>query len=768
MVLTHREPRLIPLTSAREPNVTQRTDIAIVGRACRLPGAPSVEGLWQLLSEGRCAVGTMPPDRFSLERFLHPRSHERGRSYTFAAGTLDDVWSFDPAVFGISPREAEQMDPQQRMLLELTWEALEDAGLRPSEVAGSQIGVFVGASSLDYGNLRVMDAPSGDAYAATGNTLSILSNRISYIYDLKGPSYTVDTACSSSLVAFDNAIQAIQSGRIDTAIVAGVNVLASPFNFICFSAAQMLSRTGLCQAFSKNADGYVRSEGGVVMVLRSAEAARRAGSTVRAVVAASGINSDGRTTGISLPSGYAQGALLEKVYRDAEIALDDLAFMEAHGTGTPVGDPIEASAIGTKLGKGRRAPLPIGSIKTNIGHTEPVSGLAGLMKATLALEHNLVPPSLHAAELNPDIPFGDLNLQVVREGLPIGRGTRQRFAGVNSFGFGGTNAHVVITDPDPVPAAPVAAGEGPQVLLISAQSRAALNELALDYAERFEAEPASVAQVASAVAHRRERMPSRLAISLEGSTNIAAALRAIGEGEDSEAALTGTAVDRAAEVAFVYSGNGSQWAGMGREAYELNPDFRAAFDRIDSLFQGYADWSLKDALYADDLDERLALTSVSQPLIFAIESASTTALRAKGLMPSYVLGHSVGEIAAAEAAGILTLEDAVKVIFYRSHHQETTHGQGTMAVLLMPAEEVPAFLKDFPTLDLAATNSPKAVTVAGPVADIDAALKALTRKRRRGRKLDLAYAFHGRLMDPTRSPCCATSPACGRSRAPRR
>lgn len=736
-----------------EPNVTQRTDIAIVGRACRLPGAPSVDGLWSLLSEGRCAVSKVPADRFSLERFAHPRAHERGKSYTWAAGVIDDVWSFDPAVFGISPREAEQMDPQQRMLLELTWEALEDAGLRPSSVAGSNIGVFVGASSLDYGNLRILDAPSGDAYAATGNTLSIISNRISYIFDLKGPSFTVDTACSSSLVAFDNAVQAIRSGRVDTAVVAGVNVLASPFNFICFSTAQMLSRTGLCQAFSKNADGYVRSEGGVVFVLQSAEAARRNGATVRAVVAASGINSDGRTTGISLPSGYAQGALLEKVYREAEIGLDDLAFMEAHGTGTPVGDPIEASAIGSKLGRGRQAPLPIGSIKTNIGHTEPVSGLAGLMKATLALEHDLVPPSLHAAELNPEIPFDDLNLHVVRKALPITRGARERFAGVNSFGFGGTNAHVVITD---APAWSRAAESVPapeaQVLLLSAQSRAALNELALDYAERLEAEPAQVPTIAAAVAHRRERMSARLAIALDGKADVVAALRAVGEGEDTQDAFTGTAVDRVAEVAFVYSGNGSQWAGMGREAYEENPAFRAAFDRIDTLFQGYSDWSLKDALYADDLDERLVLTSVSQPLIFAIESASTAALKAKGLIPSYVLGHSVGEIAAAEAAGILSLEDAVRVIYYRSHHQETTHGQGTMAVLLMPSEEVEAFLKDYPSLDIAAYNSPKAVTVAGPVADIDAALKALSRKRRRGRKLDLAYAFHGRLMDPTEKP----------------
>ena len=735
-----------------EANVKQRTDIAIVGRACRLPGASSVDGLWQLLSEGRCAVSRVPDDRWSLDRFGHPRAQERGKSYTWAAGVLEDIWSFDPGVFGISPREAEQMDPQQRLLLELTWEALEDAGLRPSSVAGSQIGVFVGASSLDYGNLRILDAPSGDAYAATGNTLSILSNRISYIFDLKGPSFTVDTACSSSLVALDNAVSAIRSGRVDTAVVAGVNVLASPFNFICFSNAQMLSRTGLCQAFSANADGYVRSEGGVVLVLQSAEAAARAGNTVRGVIAASGINSDGRTTGISLPSGYAQGALLEQVYREAEIDLDDMAFMEAHGTGTPVGDPIEASAIGGKIGRNRREPLPIGSIKTNIGHTEPVSGLAGLLKASLALEHDLVPPSLHAAELNPDIPFDRLNLDVVRAARPITRGKRERFAGVNSFGFGGTNAHVVLTDPRPV-AAVTGAGRGPEILMLSAQSRAALNELALDYAERIEAAtPSEVARVAAGAAHRRERLPSRLAIALNGTVDVAATLRAVGEAEDTDRALTGTAVDRAADVAFIYSGNGSQWAGMGLEAYAENPVFRAAFDRVDTLFAAYSKWSLRDALESEDLEERLALTSVSQPLIFAIQSASTAALRAKGLDPKFVLGHSVGEIAAAEAAGILTLEQAVKVIFYRSHHQETTRGQGTMAVLLMPVEEVEGFLKDYPSLDIAAYNSPKAVTVAGPVAEIDAAIKALSRKRRRGRKLDLAYPFHGRIMDPTEKP----------------
>lgn len=612
--------------------------------------------------------------------------------------------------------------------------------------------MFVGASSLDYGNLRILDTASGDAYAATGNTLSILSNRISYIYDLKGPSFTVDTACSSSLVALDAAVAAIASGRIDTAVVAGVNLLASPFNFICFSNAQMLSRTGLCQAFSANADGYVRSEGGVVLVLQSAKAALRAGNTVRGVIAASGVNSDGRTTGISLPSGYAQGALLEQVYREAEIDLDAVVFVEAHGTGTQVGDPIEAGAIGGKLGRPRKAPLPIGSIKSNIGHTEPVSGLAGLLKASLALEHDLFPTSLHAAEVNPDIPFADLNLSVTNRPLPLARNGKERFAGVNSFGFGGTNAHVVLTDGrSTVAKSDDTSSRAPEMLLLSAQSRAALNELALDYADRFAgAGAADIARIAAAAAHRRERLASRLAVPLD--LDLSATLRAVGEGEDVGTVLTGTAVDRAADVAFVYSGNGSQWSGMGREAYDENAVFRAAFDRIDGLFLKLSDWSLKDALFAEDLEERLVLTRVSQPLIFAISSASTTALRARGLNPKYVLGHSVGEIAAAEAAGILSLEQAVKVIFYRSQHQESTRGLGTMAVLLAPADEIELFLQDYPSLDIAAYNSPKAVTIAGPVKDIDAAMKAFARKRRRGRKLDLEYPFHGRLMNPTEKP----------------
>lgn len=372
-----------------------RKEIAVVGRACRLPGAHSVSDLWRLLEEGRCSVSAIPPDRWPQRRFGHPRPRQRGKSYTWAAGVLDDIWGFDPAVFRISPREAEQIDPQQRLMLELAFEACEDAGFAPSDLAGSAAGVYVGASALDYSTIALHDPALADSHFATGNTLSIVSNRVSYAFDLRGPSMTIDTACSSSLVALHQAVQALAREEIETAIVGGVNILAGPFGFIGFSQAMMLSPTGLCHAFSADADGYVRSEGGVVFVLKTLDRAIAQGDRIHAVITGTGVNTDGRTAGISLPAEAAQRSLLRSVYERAGVAPDAIAYVEAHGTGTEVGDPVEAGALGAALGSRRARPLPIGSIKTNIGHLEPASGLAGMLKAMLALEHDTAPPSLH-------------------------------------------------------------------------------------------------------------------------------------------------------------------------------------------------------------------------------------------------------------------------------------------------------------------------------------------------------------------------------------
>lgn len=390
--------------------------IAIVGAGCRLPGAPNLDALWPMLAAGTDAVTSVPADRFTVDAFFHPRRGEPGRSYTFAAGTIGDARGFDAGAFGISPREAAEMDPQQRVLLEVTAEALEDAGWPASSIAGRAIGVFVGGSATDYADVRLPDQAGGDRYFMTGNALSILSNRLTNVFDLRGPAETIDTACSSSLVALHAACAALAGGRLDAAVVGGVQMLLSPFPFVGFSRAGMLSPTGRCRAFDAAADGYVRAEGAVALLLKPLDAAIAAGDAVRGVILGSGVNSAGRTIGLSLPNREAQATLIRRVMAEAGVVPDDLAYFEAHGTGTQVGDPTEAWAIG-QAAIGRARPLPIGSIKTNIGHLEPASGLAGLLKAMLVLEQGRVPPTLHQANPNPQIDFAALNLRVTNRAI---------------------------------------------------------------------------------------------------------------------------------------------------------------------------------------------------------------------------------------------------------------------------------------------------------------------------------------------------------------
>ncbi|HYZ34853.1 MAG TPA: polyketide synthase, partial [Crenalkalicoccus sp.] len=436
------------MSAGRRPQAA----IAITGAACRWPGAPDLDAFWALLEAGRDAVSTVPADRFEQASFLHPRPGEPGRTYTFAAGTLGDIAGFDPAAFGISPREAAEMDPQQRLLLEVAAEAMEDAGWPASTLSGSDTGVFVGASLTDYGNLRQGDPAAAERWFMTGSALSILANRIGHVFDLRGPAQTVDTACSSALVALHLAAEAIRAGRIPAAVVGGVNLLLSPFPFLGFAHAGMLSPTGRCRAFDARADGYVRAEGAAVVLLKPLAAALRDGDQLRGVLLASGVNAAGRTIGLSLPSGAAQRALLERVLAEAGAKPDRLGYFEAHGTGTAAGDPVEAAALGEAIGRRRARPLPVGSVKTNIGHAEPASGLAGLLKAMLVLERGRIPPSLHFETPNPAIDFDALNLRVptAAERLP---GGARALAGVNSFGFGGTNACALL---GPAPRRPAA------------------------------------------------------------------------------------------------------------------------------------------------------------------------------------------------------------------------------------------------------------------------------------------------------------------------
>src|SRR5215212_5188199 len=482
--------------------------IAIVGASCRFPGAAGLDAFWRLLISGTDAVTEVDEARWSTRFYYHPNRSEPGKSYTWSAGLLSDIDLFEPAFFGISPREAAQMDPQQRLMLELVWHAAEDAGIPTAKLAGTATGVYIGASSTDYRDLRLGDPASADSYFMTGGTLSIVANRVSYVYDLRGPSLTIDTACSSSIVALHQACEAIRAERIGSAIVGGVNLLLAPYPFIGFSRASMLSQRGRCFAFDERADGYVRGEGGAAIILKPLRQALADGDRIRGVIAGTGINSDGRTIGMSLPSEAAQASLMRSVYDEAGVAPDDLAFFEMHGTGTPAGDPIEAASVGQALGQRRQAPLPIGSVKSNIGHLEPASGMAGLLKAVLALEHGTVPPSLHCEAPNPKIPFDALNLTLLRSAQPIAAG---KCAGVNSFGFGGTNGHAVLTAAPPIVARSEPADAPPPPLVISARTEASLRAVARSWHDTLAATPAERApSVLRAAARRRDHHTQRL------------------------------------------------------------------------------------------------------------------------------------------------------------------------------------------------------------------------------------------------------------------
>ncbi|MDI4663227.1 SDR family NAD(P)-dependent oxidoreductase [Xanthobacter autotrophicus] len=727
-------------------------DLAIIGLACRLPGATDAASLWTLLTQARSAIRDFPIGRWPVELGQHPRRTEPGFAYTFAGGYLDTPFAFDPAAFGISPREAQQIDPQQRLLLEVVWEALEDAGLPASSPALGSVGVYVGASNIDYQMGASGDPAAIESHFMTGNSLSIISNRISYVFDWHGPSFTIDSACSSSFVALAQAAIALEAGLIDTAVVAGVNLLLSPAPFIGFSRASMLSPTGRCRPFSAAADGYVRSEGAVAIILRRSVDARAGSHRIRSHVVAAGVNSDGRTAGISLPSAEGQARLMEQTYQGLGIDGSSLAFVEAHGTGTPVGDPIEAQAIGSALGRGRATPLPLGSVKSNIGHLECVSGLAGLVKATLALEHCLYPRTLHLKGINPNIAFSQLNLAPALEHVPLDIG-RTPFAGICNYGFGGTNAHVVLRAAEPMPEVRPATAPA-RLLALSARTQDALRDLASAYASRLEAGDAignaTPADIAAATRHQRDLFDLRLALPVGRAEAMSTALRSFAQSSgDASPVASGKALPQQGKVAFVYGGNGAQWVGMGRTALARSAAFRSAFEAADLLYCEVGGSSLTDMLGASDLDARIGKTSVAQPLIFAIQVALTSALAEEGLTPDMVLGHSVGEVASAAASGALDLEAAIHLIHHRSLRQEPFAGRGRMLALAAGEMQARAFLDNLglPDLDLAAVNGPRSVTISGSAEAIAHAEKAARLQRIASMGIGVDYPFHSSLLD---------------------
>jgi phthiocerol/phenolphthiocerol synthesis type-I polyketide synthase C len=747
--------------------------VAIIGAAHRFPGT-SPETFWQDLQAEKDLVTQVADDRWSHEAFQHPGRQHPGTSVTFAAGSLGDISGFDAAFFGISPREASHMDPQQRLLLELTWEAIEDAGVVPAALRGSRCGVFVGIASIDYAYRLADDLEAIGPSSATGNTSSIASNRISYLFDLRGPSMSVDTACSSSLVAFHQACQAIRSGETEMALAGGISLHLHPYGFIIFTKASMLSANGRCRVFDEAGDGYVRSEGAGLFLLKDYDRAVADGDRILAVVAGSAVNTDGHKSGLTVPNASAQVALMREAYERAGIAPDEIDYLEAHGTGTAVGDPIETRAIGEALAKHRTTPLPIGSVKSNIGHLETASGVAGLAKALYSLRHREVPATIGIRKLNPRIQFDAWNLEVVTRARPL-KAEGRLVIGVNSFGFGGANAHVILESPPTASAAPkkapsavdrlpAAAAQpveraGPLPLQLSARGEPALRALAGRLAEWLKERDDALYDIAWTLRHHREHHSDGALLVVEDRQDAIARLSALADpdaGPDARL-VRGERLPDASAPAFIYAGNGCQWDTMGADLLEGSAVFAAAVDEVDALFQRHGDFSLRAELEGrngvlDSGASRLTLTEIAQPALFAVQVGLTRLLRRHGIEPAAVAGHSVGEVAAAWACGALSLADAVRVIYCRSHYQGKTRGRGEMTAVALGEDDTRALLDsgDYPGIHLAGINSSKGVTLAGDPEALGRLEARLAEQGTFAKRLPLDYAFHSPAMDTIR------------------
>ncbi len=734
--------------------------IAIVGIGCRFPGADGPEEFWRLLSGGADATSDVPADRWDVDAFYNPDPSVPGTAVTRRGGFLGQVDQFDFQFFGISPRESAQMDPQQRLLLEVAWEALEDAGQVPDELAGSRTGVFVGISTNDYGFLRLGQPQLVDAYTGTGNALSIAANRLSYTFDFHGPSMSIDTACSSSLVAVDLACRSLRDGECSMALAAGVNVILSPALAINFSKARVMAPDGRCKTFDADADGYVRGEGAGVVVLKPLSRALEDNDPVYAVIRGSATNSDGRTNGLIAPSGRAQEHVVAEAFRRAGLPAGAVQYVEAHGTGTSIGDAIEANALGTALAEGRPegSRCLLGSVKTNIGHLEAAAGIAGLIKVALSLQHREIPASLNYTEPNPHIGFDRLPLEVVQKLTPWPSGSRA-IAGVSSFGFGGTNAHVVLTEapqarssyPDDT-AAPRA-----ELLALSARSPEALTALVGEYEMALFSGGlmggAALTDLCYTAGARRSHHDYRLAVVGDSPAAMFESLSAYRQGESRPGLSVGhCAPSRPGPgVTFVFSGQGSQWHGMARQLQADEPVFADALAACDNaLFPHLGHSILKELAAQDGPEERSKLKDIGilQPTIFAIQVALAALWRSWGVEPAAVVGHSLGEAAAAHVAGALSLDDAARVICARARMLRGVRGRGAMMVTETTMAEAQELIAGHEReVAVAASNSHRSTVLAGERTVLEALMTKLQQRDRFCRWIDVDVASHSPQME---------------------
>jgi acyl transferase domain-containing protein len=737
-----------------ESEAAKREPVAIVGMGCRYPGGvASPEDLWRIVDDGEDVISGFPTDRgWDLAGLFDPDPDRPGTSYTREGGFLHEAGLFDASFFGIAPREAQAMDPQQRLLLEVSWEAIEHARLDPLSLRGSRTGVFTGLMYHDYGQQSEI-TPEAEGLLSIGTAGSVASGRVSYVLDLVGPALTVDTACSSSLVTLHLAVRSLRSGECDLALAGGATVMSTPMIFVEFSRQRALSRDGRCRSFGAGASGVGWAEGAGVLVLERLSDARRLGHRVLAVVRGTAVNQDGASNGLTAPSGSAQERVIWEALRDAGLTPSDVDAVEAHGTGTPLGDPAEFNALLATYGPDRERPLRLGSIKSNIGHTQTAAGVAGVIKMVQAMEHELLPRTLHADEPSPHLDFSTGAVALLTAESPWTATERPRRAAVSSFGVSGTNAHVIIESPShsPAPPAEPPAEQATVPLVLSGKTAGALTGQARRLMGHLTDHPShSARDVGWSLVHTRSAFDHRVVVV---GPDHAAALGAFAAGEISESVVQGVADGTARRPVLVFPGAGGQWAGMGSELLTTSPVFAGSIDRCAAALSPWVGWSLTDVLRQTPGAPSLDRTDVAQPTQFAVMVSLAELWRSLGVQPSAVVGHSQGEVAAACVAGALSLADGARIVAMRSRFMATLAGLGGMAAVRLSEKDVRATLPN--GLTVAAVNGPSAVVISGPADLVARAVDGWKADGLRAHVLPVDYPSHSPAVDDVRDELMA-------------